>query len=137
MALPNGGSRDRREAARLTAQGVKPGVPDLFIPRAAGRFHGLFIEMKREKGGKISQHQAEWIALLRREGYAAYACPGFDNARMVIEKYLAGRLAEILIFPQKRFSIQGTLIKTHERLSNSPRSFTFSKHRSTQIFIFL
>lgn len=92
FAIPNGGSRDRREAARLTAQGVKPGVPDLFIPRAAGRFHGLFIEMKREKGGKISQHQAEWIALLRREGYAAYACPGFDNARMVIEKYLAGRL---------------------------------------------
>ena len=92
FAIPNGGSRDRREAARLTAQGVKPGVPDLFIPRAPGRFHGLFIEMKREKGGKISQHQAEWIALLRREGYAAYACPGFDNARMVIEKYLAGRL---------------------------------------------
>ena len=92
FAIPNGGSRDRREAARLTAQGVKPGVPDLFIPRAAGRFHGLFIEMKREKGGKISQHQAEWIALLRREGYAAYACPGFDNAQMVIEKYLAGRL---------------------------------------------
>ena len=24
--------RDRREAARLKAQGVKPGVPDLFLP---------------------------------------------------------------------------------------------------------
>ena len=79
FAIPNGGSRDRREAARMTAQGVKPGVPDLFIPRAAGKFHGLFIEM-------------EWIALLRREGYAAYACYGFDNARLVIEKYLSGRL---------------------------------------------
>ena len=68
FAIPNGGSRDRREAARMTAQGVKPGVPDLFIPRAAGKFHGLFIEM------------------------AAYACYGFDNARLVIEKYLSGRL---------------------------------------------
>ena len=92
FAIPNGGSRDRREAARLTAQGVKKGVPDLFIPRAAGKFHGLFIEMKREKGGRLSPNQAEWIALLRREGYAAYACPGFDNARAVIDRYLAGRI---------------------------------------------
>lgn len=92
FAIPNGGSRDRREAARLTAQGVKKGVPDLFIPRAAGKFHGLFIEMKREKGGRLSPDQAEWIALLRREGYAAYACAGFDNARAVIDRYLAGRI---------------------------------------------
>lgn len=92
FAIPNGGSRNKREAARLTAQGVKKGVPDLFIPRAAGKFHGLFIEMKREKGGRLSPDQAEWIALLRREGYAAYACPGFDNARAVIDRYLAGRI---------------------------------------------
>ena len=92
FAIPNGGSRDKREAARMTAQGVKPGVPDLFIPRAAGKFHGLFIEMKREKGGRLSPDQAEWITLLRREGYAAYVCPGFDNARAVIDHYLAGRI---------------------------------------------
>lgn len=92
FAIPNGGSRNKREAARLTAQGVKKGVPDLFIPRAAGKFHGLFIEMKREKGGRLSPDQAEWIALLRREGYAAYACHGFDNARAVIDRYLAGRI---------------------------------------------
>lgn len=92
FAIPNGGSRNKREAARLTAQGVKKGVPDLFIPRAAGKFHGLFIEMKREKGGRLSPDQAEWLALLRREGYAAYACPGFDNARAVIDRYLAGRI---------------------------------------------
>lgn len=94
FAVPNGGSRDRREAARMTAQGVKPGVPDLFIPRAAGKYHGLFIEMKRERGGKLSMAQAEWISLLRREGYAACVCAGFDAARKVIEQYMGGRLEQ-------------------------------------------
>lgn len=94
FAVPNGGSRDRREAARMTAQGVKAGVPDLFIPRAAGKYHGLFIEMKREKGGKLSMAQAEWIALLRKEGYAACVCAGFDAARQTIERYMCGRLEQ-------------------------------------------
>lgn len=78
----------------MTAQGVKPGVPDLFIPRAAGKYHGLFIEMKREKGGKLSIAQAEWIALLRKEGYAARVCAGFDAARQTIERYMCGRLEQ-------------------------------------------
>ena len=34
--VPNGGSRNAREAANLKAQGVKPGVPDLELP-VAGR----------------------------------------------------------------------------------------------------
>ena len=92
FAIPNGGSRDRREAARLTAQGVKPGVPDLMLPRAAGKYHGLFIEMKREKGGTTSPAQKEWIALLNAEGYYARVSKGFDEARETIEQYLAGRL---------------------------------------------
>ncbi len=31
FAVPNGGSRDKREAARLKWQGVTPGIPDLLI----------------------------------------------------------------------------------------------------------
>ena len=34
--IPNGGSRHPAEAARLKAQGVKAGVPDLCIPVARG-----------------------------------------------------------------------------------------------------
>lgn len=92
FAIPNGGSRDKREAARMTAQGVKRGVPDLMIPRAAGKYHGLFIEMKREKGSTTSDEQKEWIALLSREGYLARVCKGFDAARETIEAYFAGRI---------------------------------------------
>lgn len=34
--IPNGGRRDKREAASLKRQGVKPGVPDLFVPTRSG-----------------------------------------------------------------------------------------------------
>lgn len=32
FAIPNGGSRNKAEAAKLKAEGVSAGVPDLFIP---------------------------------------------------------------------------------------------------------
>ena len=51
--VPNGGSRNKIEAARLRAQGVKSGVPDLCLPVARGGNHGLYIELKRQRGGRI------------------------------------------------------------------------------------
>lgn len=46
--IPNGGSRRKSEAGRFKAEGVKAGVPDLFLPAARENFHGLYIEMKRK-----------------------------------------------------------------------------------------
>lgn len=39
--VPNGGSRNKIEAARLRAQGVKSGVPDLCLPVARGANENL------------------------------------------------------------------------------------------------
>lgn len=47
--IPNGGSRNRLEAANLKRQGVKAGVPDLCLPVASGKYHGLYIELKYGK----------------------------------------------------------------------------------------
>ena len=44
--IPNGGTRNKIEAANLKRQGVKSGVPDLCFPLARGKYHGLYIEMK-------------------------------------------------------------------------------------------
>ena len=41
FAVPNGGHRHRAVAARLKDEGVKAGVPDLFLPVPRGAFHGL------------------------------------------------------------------------------------------------
>lgn len=89
--IPNGGSRDAREARNLKLQGVKPGVPDLFVPLARSGFHGLFIEMKRRNGGRVSEKQAEWIERLQAENYAAVVCHGADEAINAIELYMRRR----------------------------------------------
>lgn len=88
--IPNGGKRTKSEAARFKAQGVKAGVPDIFLPCARGGYHGLYIELKRTKGGKISAAQKEWIDALRGQDYKVIVCYGFDEAREVIINYLEG-----------------------------------------------
>lgn len=88
--IPNGGKRSKSEAARFKAQGVKAGVPDIFLPCARGGYHGLYIELKRTKGGKLSAAQKEWIDALRGQDYKVIVCYGFDEAREVIINYLEG-----------------------------------------------
>ena len=90
--IPNGGSRNKIEAARLKAQGVKPGVPDICLPVPRGKYHGLYIELKRTKGGRISSDQTVWLERLMQQGYAIAICLGWDDARNIIIKYLEERL---------------------------------------------
>lgn len=88
--VPNGGSRHPVEAARMKAQGVKPGVPDLCLPAARHGCHGLYIEMKRKKGGVVSPEQREWLAALTAQGYRAIVCRGAEAAIDAIKEYLEG-----------------------------------------------
>lgn len=89
FAIPNGGKRDAKEAYFLMMQGVKKGVPDLFLPISRRGFHGLFIELKYGKN-KTTPHQDRWIALLNHNGYLAKVCYGADNAIRLIDWYLNG-----------------------------------------------
>ena len=87
-AIPNGGKRDIRTAAMLKAEGVKPGVPDICLPVPRGGKHGLYIELKRRKGGAVSEAQQAWIRALCGQGYACTVCHGWDAARDEIMGYL-------------------------------------------------
>jgi len=91
FAIPNGGSRKGGaiEGAHLKAQGVRAGVPDIFLAAPSGSYAGLFIELKAE-GGKVQDAQREWIAALSGQGYRAVVCYGFEQARNEVERYLQG-----------------------------------------------
>lgn len=88
-AIPNGGHRHKAVAAKLKAEGVKSGVPDVFLPVPSGGFHGLYIEMKRRKGGTVSAEQKRWIEALGDQGYLVEVCKGWESAVAVIEDYLS------------------------------------------------
>lgn len=87
--IPNGGGRNIAEAAHLKRMGVKAGVPDLFLPYPVGDWHGLWIELKTERG-RVMGTQREWIEYLRSQGYAAYVCRGAEQAINCLKMYLQG-----------------------------------------------
>jgi hypothetical protein len=76
--------------ARNRQLGVKKGVPDLCYPVPIGKYHGLFIEMKTETGGRLSPEQARWIEALNTFGYRAVVAHGWKEAKRYIEEYLEG-----------------------------------------------
>ena len=86
--IPNGADRHPAVAAKLKRQGVKAGVPDLFLPVARGGWHGLWVEMKRRKGGRLSDEQKVWIEALMEQKYMAVRADGAEAACDVIFKYL-------------------------------------------------
>ncbi|MFQ1083773.1 VRR-NUC domain-containing protein [Bordetella trematum] len=85
--VPNGGQRHAVVAAKLKAQGVRAGVPDLFLPVQRAGCPGLWIEMKTTKGS-LRDSQKDWIAYLDAAGYRVSVCRSFDEARQVLLDYL-------------------------------------------------
>lgn len=90
FAIPNGGARSATTGALLKAEGVRAGVPDLFLAVPRGSCHGLFIEMKKIKGGVVSAAQEAMCAELRSQGYAVEICHGWQEAVTTITSYLNG-----------------------------------------------
>lgn len=87
-AIPNGGHRHKAVAAKLRAEGVRRGVPDMFLPVPRRGWNGLYIELKGQRG-KVSPDQSWWLKRLSDQGYRAVVCRGGASAQAVIEEYLS------------------------------------------------
>ena len=87
FAIPNGGARNAITGALLKAEGVTPGVPDLFLAQLSGGFGGLFVEMKR-LGGKCSDAQLDMHEDLRASGYAVEVVDDFEGFKRAVLGYL-------------------------------------------------
>ena len=81
FAIPNGGHRAMSVAKTLKAEGVRAGVPDLFVPEWQ-----LWIEMKRQTMGSVSAEQKDWHRYLINIGHHVIIGRGAtDASRKVIE----------------------------------------------------
>lgn len=87
FAIPNGGKRSKIEAAIMTGEGVRKGMPDLMLALPIGGFHGLFIEMKWGRNGN-STHQTAKQERLKSRGYAVSVCWTVDEFIKVVNAYL-------------------------------------------------
>ncbi|MBQ9243546.1 MAG: VRR-NUC domain-containing protein [Proteobacteria bacterium] len=88
FAIPNGGARNAITGMNLKREGVRAGVPDLFLAWANRQYGGLFIEMKKSKGGRVSDAQKLYLDLLAESGYKVAVCHGWLEAKASIEAYL-------------------------------------------------
>lgn len=88
--VPNGGTRTRREASKLKAMGVLPGVGDTFLPLKSGEFCGLYIELKKA-GGSPSPDQKKFLKAVAAEGYLAVVVNDLDTFKEVFTAYLEQR----------------------------------------------
>jgi hypothetical protein len=80
FAIPNGEARSRTVGARLKLEGVSPGVPDLFVPE-----WGLWVEMKRAKGGTVSAVQRDWHRYLGDIGQRVIVAHGCEDAKRQVQ----------------------------------------------------
>lgn len=85
-AIPNGGARHPAVASKLKATGVTKGIPDLHVPAWS-----LWIEMKRQKGGRVSPDQNDAIQYLEGIGHTCLVCAGNEIAQQMTRAFVAKR----------------------------------------------
>lgn len=88
MHVANEGTGSVVRGRMQKRMGLRAGCPDLFLAVPCGGFSGLWIEMKRREGGKVSPEQAEFLLSLKTMGYACEVCRGANKAMEVINDYL-------------------------------------------------
>ena len=83
-AIPNGGLRHIRVAARLKAEGVRKGSPDLFVMLPAGKVG--WIEMKTSKG-RLSPDQKGFEAICNRLDHLHAVAHSLDEAILALRSW--------------------------------------------------
>lgn len=88
FAVPNGGARNRLEAAIMNGEGVTAGVADLLLLHANSEHHGLCIEMKTPKG-KQTDSQKRFQRKVEAFGYRYEVIHSLDEFMILIRDYLS------------------------------------------------
>jgi len=103
FAVPNGFFATIAQKGKMKAEGLRSGVPDIFLPspmtygKGKWEYHGAFIEMKIEKyrnrkDGGCSEGQIDFINYAANAGYYCKVCYNWMEARDTLIAYLEGKL---------------------------------------------
>lgn len=85
-ALPNNlYTKSWKQKVKQKKEGLRPGFPDLCI---ITRNDLIFIEMKRTKGGILSNYQKDWQKALKAVGIKTFVAYGFDEAKEYLEEQI-------------------------------------------------
>ena len=78
---------------QVKRQSIATGWPDLFLSvpsfiHEPHDYYGLYIELKRVKGGTLSVEQRAMHDELEAQSYCVHVCRGADHAIQTIKEYL-------------------------------------------------
>lgn len=93
VAIPNGfyAGRMGNKFAYINSmkkQGLAKGFVDLLVLAKNSKYDLLFLEFKKEKGGRLSNEQEWWQDYLNNNGYYARVACGCAEAVKILEEYL-------------------------------------------------
>lgn len=91
---PNERKAHVQNMRNLSAMGTKSGIPDILIFRHVPfccqikdiKFLGIAIELKRQKGGRVSKNQEKWLSELDEAGWYTMVAYGAQQAIDEIER---------------------------------------------------
>lgn len=87
-AIPNSTyTTSWKQKAKNKATGLRPGLPDMVI---IIKDNLVWVELKRTKGGVLSNHQKEWIKALERAGQTIIVAKGAEQAIKFIQSLEKG-----------------------------------------------
>ena len=85
--IPNGGNRNRKEAAKFKQMGVKAGIADICFPYPKGRYVGMYIELKY--GDNIpTPQQRVFMREMELAGHYCCVCYSAAGAVRVLQEYI-------------------------------------------------
>lgn len=82
----NGVKLTKTQSSIAKGQGMLSGVPDLFLPVPRQNYHGLYIEMKSEKG-RVTENQHWFLTNAEGLGYKTVVCYSANEAISAIQAY--------------------------------------------------
>ncbi len=87
--LSGGPSKRARQMNALKAEGFLPGVSDLIIFEPRGKYSCMFLEMKRRKGGTVSDNQLDFLEQVEQRGAFTAIAHGAADAIAAIDEYMS------------------------------------------------
>jgi hypothetical protein len=89
IKITNEGRKSYWLGLRHKAEGLLVGICDLMVPVAKGKWHGVFIEMKRTHGSTVTDEQKNCIKMLTANGYYAVVAYGADHGWQLLTEYMS------------------------------------------------
>lgn len=86
FAVPNGGARNRVEAAIMNGEGVTAGVADVLLLYPSSGYHGLCVEFKTPKGRQQPTQQL-WQQHVEQAGYRYEIVRSLDEFLRLVKHY--------------------------------------------------